>query len=261
MVKEEGEEVIGGGAVREVVVREVDTEEIGRGETDIGEKYRLARERKIKKKKEGDDESSKILNEIAKLKGFKGRKKVEKTGDKIKIIDISPLAEWAEYHAKELGFEGKKKGEKINGTVIERTITPIEEFVDYMVRRTGRGKSDIMTESYIMLIPQEEIVEGLERLKKIWLENHEKFINFCGELAQSIKKYYEDHKTDVAAITMDNMFKTMDEYHRKYPGSLNIYTRDELVIGLGYCLPEKGISPKMAATKTAITFEKILTGI
>lgn len=254
MVKEEG-----GTDIEKIDEEETDIGEIEE-EINIGEKYRTAREKRTKKKKEGDDESSKILNEIAKLKGFKGRKRVEKTGDKIKIIGISPVAEWAEYHAKELGFEGKKKGDKINGTVVERTITPIEEFVDYIVKRTGRSRSDVLGEVYMMLIPQEEIAGGLERLKKIWLENHEKFINFCGDLAQSIKKYYEDHKTNMTAITMDNMFKTMEEYHKTHPGSLNIYTRDELVIGLGYCLPGKGINPRMAATKTAITFEEITPG-
>lgn len=227
---------------------------------EIGEKYRLARkkiEERIASKKEKEKENIKVLNEIAKLKGFKGRKRVEKTGDKIKIMDISPLAEWAEWHAKELGFGGKKKGEKVDGTIIEKTVTPIEEFTDYIAEKTGMNKSDITDAVYAMLIPQEEIKEGLDRLKQMWLEKHQKFIEFCSELAKDINRYYEMHNTTKTAITMDDMFKTVEEYHRTHPGSMNIYSRDDLVIGLGYCLPDKGINPRMAATKRAITFEGI----
>ncbi len=232
---------------------------------EIGDKYRLARkkiEERIASKKEKEKENIKVLNEIAKLKGYKGRKRVEKTGDKIKIMDVSPLAEWAEYHAKELGFGGKKKGEKVDGIIIEKTITPIEEFTDYIVEKSKTSerplsRSDVTDAVYAMLIPQAEISEGLDRLKKIWLESHEKFIQFCSEFAQNIKTYYVQNKTNTAAITMDNMFNVLEEYHRAHPKSMNIYSRDDLAIGLGYCLPERGIYPRMTATKRAIIFEEI----
>lgn len=192
-----------------------------------------------------------ILDEIARLRGFKGRKKVEKVDDKVKIIDISPKAEWAEHHAKKLGFEGKKKGEKIDGKIVEKELTPLEEFVRYVEKRTGQRPEYVFT----MLIPNEEITQGLEILKQKWLSIHQKFINFCEELATNIKDYYEANKTTTTAITTEDMFKAMETYHRTYPGSMNIYSRDELIIGFSYCLSEKGIRARMTANKRAIIFE------
>lgn len=195
-----------------------------------------------------------VLNEIAKLRGFKGRKKVEKIGDKIIIKDISPIAEYAEYHAKLLKFEGVKKGEKIDGKIAEKEITPFEEFSRYVEKRTGKRPENI----YMMLIPEEEFTEGLKTLEQKWLSLHQKFIEFCYEFAKGVKEYFEKNKTNVALITMENMFNVMEEYHRTHPGSMNIYSRDELIIGLGYCLPEKDIKPITIANKRAIRFEAII---
>lgn len=194
-----------------------------------------------------------ILDEIAKIKGFKGRKKVEKVGKKIIIHDISPKATWAEHHAKELGFSGKKKGERIDGKIVEKDVSPITEFVEYMKKKTGKKPENI----YLALIPEDEITEGLKIMEERWLVIHEKFIEFCKELAEGIYKYYESKKTNVAAITMEQMLDTMEEYHRTHPGSMNIYSRDELIIGLSYCLPGRGINARVSANKRAITFEAI----
>lgn len=194
-----------------------------------------------------------VINEIAKLKGFKGRKKVEKSDDKIKIIDISPKGEWAEYHAKQLGFKGRKKGEKIDGKIVEKELTPVEEFTEYITKRTGERPENV----YSILIPNEEISQGLDILKQKWLSIHQKFITFCVEFATKIKEYYEKNKVTAAAIKIEDMFDTLENYHRTHPGSMNIYSRDELSIGLSYCMPEKGINTRMAANKRAIIFEAI----
>jgi len=196
-----------------------------------------------------------VLNEIAKLKGFKGRKKVERFDDKIRIIDISPKGEWAEYHAKKLGFTGIKKGEKIDGKIVEKEMTPLEEFISYIMKKTGKRREDI--DIYSALIPKEEITQGLEMLRHKWLSTHQKFIEFCGYLVDRIKEYYEKNRTTVAAIRMEDMLKVMEEYHSARPGSMNIYSRDELTIGLWYCMPEKGINARMTPDKRAIVFEAI----
>lgn len=197
-----------------------------------------------------------ILDEIARLRGFKGRKKIERLDDKIRIIDVSPKGEWAEFHAKKLGFEGRKKGEKIDEKIVEKALTPLEEFVEYMKKRIGKRPEDI----YSLLIPNEEITQGLEILKQKWLSAHQKFIEFCGEFAGAIKEYYKENKTAVAAIKIEDMLKTLENYHMAHPGSMNIYSRDELIIGFSYCLPEKGINARMAANKRAIIFEAIPVG-
>ena len=194
-----------------------------------------------------------VIDEIAKLRGFKGRKKIERFNDKIRIIDISPKGEWAEYHAKRLGFEGMKKGEKIDGVIIEKGLTPLEEFEEYIKKRTGKRPEDI----YSALIPNEEITQGLEILRQKWLSSHQKFIKFCGEFAGNVKGYFEKNKAISAAIKIEDMFNSLEEYHRSHPGSLNIYSRDELIIGFSYCMPGQGINAKMTANKRAIIFEEI----
>ena len=193
-----------------------------------------------------------VINEIAKLRGFKGRKKI-RLDDKIRIIDISPKSEWAEYHAKKLGFEGTKKGEKINGVIVEKASTPLEEFEEYIKKRTGKRPDDI----YSALIPNDEITQGLEILRQKWLSSHQKFIEFCGEFAGNVKKYYEKKNTISAAIKIEDMFNSLEEYHRSHPGSMNIYSRDELIIGFSYCMPDNGINAKMTANKKAIIFEAV----
>ena len=195
-----------------------------------------------------------VIDEIAKLRGFKGRKRVEKLDDKIKIIDISPKGEWAEYHAKKLGFEGRKKGEKIDGVIVEKGLTPLEEFDEYITKKTGKRPEDI----YSLLIPNEEITQGLEILKQKWLASHQKFMEFCREFADKVNQYFEKNKTTSAAIKIEDMFNSLEEYHRTHPGSMNIYSRDDLIIGFSYCMPEKGINARMTANKRAVIFEKII---
>lgn len=194
-----------------------------------------------------------VINEIAKLRGFKGRKKVEKLDDKIKITDISPKGEWAEYHAKKLGFDGRKKGEKIDGITIEKGMTPIEEFEEYVTKKTGKRPEEV----YSILIPNEEITQGLNILKQKWLSSHQKFMEFCGEFANKVKEYFNKNNVTSAAIKIEDMLNSLDEYHRSHPGSMNIYSRDELIIGFSYCMPEKGINAKMTANKRAIIFNAI----
>lgn len=191
-----------------------------------------------------------VLDEIAKMRGFKGRKKVEKLGNKIRIMDISPKGEWAEYHAKKLGFKGRKKGEKIGGVIVEKGLTPLEEFEEFMTKKTGERPKDI----YLLLIPHEEITQGLDILKQKWLESHQKFIKFCGELVNKIKEYFRQKNVESAAVRIEDMFNTLEEYHRTHPGSMNIYNKDEFIIGLSYCMPETGINARMSSNKRAIIF-------
>lgn len=210
------------------------------------ERYRRHLHRKKLKelRKEPDDDYS-ILNEIAKIKGFKGGKRVE------------PYEQYVEDLAKEMGFRGKKKGQKIDKKILDVDISPLEEWREYYRKKGIKVR-------YWDLVPEEDYIQAMEVLKEKWDVTHQKFLRFCIELEKDIRSFFETTKKTTAALSMEDAFKVMDEYHRKYPESMNIYSRDEFIIGLQFCLPEKGIGIKTKRLKigeqpyrTHIIFEKI----
>lgn len=215
------------------------------------ERYRkyLARKR-IKSIRKEEKEDFSILNEIAKMKGFRGRKLTRMVDKRRITIETEPIDEYVNYLATELGFRGKKKGERIEGKIIERDVSPYYEMKKYYAERD-------VNITYWDLIPEEDFIRVNEMLKEKWNAEHKKFIDFCNEFAKNIFQYYEKNKTTSAAITMDNMFKTLEEYHSTHPGSMNIYTVDDLVIGLHYCLPGKDIEPRMTPNKKNMIFELV----
>lgn len=177
-----------------------------------------------KKFKEKEDFS--ILNEIAKMKGFKGGKVGERR--------IEPIEQYAEYLARELGFRGRKKGEKIEGKIVEADVSPLEEWREFYRKRGVKA-------SYWDLIPEGEYVNALATLKQKWISEHQKFLTFCTELEKEVRGWFEKTKKREAALSVEDAFKNLEEYHMTHHDSMNIYTRDDLIIGLQYCLPEKGI--------------------
>lgn len=265
-------------------------------------KYYLAR----KERKREDDDLS-VINEIAKMKGFKGKKIGEKK--------IEPAQEYAEFLVRErLGFKGRKKGEKVYGKALEEDIGPLEEYYlflaqqarkkreeerelqNYLARKEGyksfadkeghiakemgltvdqyheyiakkagfdswrdyqayldRGGKSVRS-VYMSLIPEDEYIKDLEALKYKWVLGHEKFIAFCNELEKDIRGYFEKNKKDEAAISVENLLTEMDKYHRTHPGSMNIFSKDEMIIGLDYCLIEKGIDVTMMPNKRFVKF-------
>lgn len=272
-----------------------------------GAKYRYYLARK-ERKRESEDIS--ILNEIAKMKGFKGRKIGERK--------IEPAREYAEFLVKEkLGFKGRKKGEKIYGKILEEDIGPLEEYYafleyqekkkreeekklqDYLARKEGyRSFSDkeehlakemkftvdqyheylakkagfdswrdyqtylarggrTVKSIYMSLIPEDEYIKDLEAIKQKWVTGHAKFMVFCGELEKDIREYFEREKKKEAAINLDNLSAEMNTYHMTHPGSMNISSKDEMIIGLQYCLTEKGIDVNMMRNKRFLKFSII----
>ncbi len=226
-----------------------------------------------------------ILNEIAKLKGFKGGKIGEKR--------IEPIDQYVEYLVKEMGFRGIKKGEKIDDKVVEADIGPLEQYRSWLRKRVEKRKEDLLKEArkldaegkvaeakirreeaekvsmpknlYAYVIPQEEYAEAMNVLKDRWLSGHQKFLAFCAELEKDIRSWFEKTKKREALLSVDEAFKTMNEYHMSHPGSMNIYTTDDLLIGLDNCLPEKGIGITIRKTrlkteeqyKTYIVFQQL----
>ena len=269
-------------------------------------RYYLARK---ERKREEDDLS--VINEIAKMKGFKGKKIGEKKTE--------PSQEYAEFIVREnLGFKGRKKGEKVYGKTLEEDIGPLEEYYlflgyqqkksreeekeyqDYAARREGyksfadkeehiaqelglkveqyheyiakkagfdswrdykayidKGRKSIKS-IYMSLIPEEEYIKDLEALKNKWLIGHEKFIAFCNEIEKEIRRYFEQNKKNEAAININVLWAEMEKYHQTHPESMNIYSKDEMIIGLDNCLLEKGIDVTMMPNKRFVKFGLLL---
>jgi hypothetical protein len=191
--------------------------------------YYLARK---KHKEEGDFS---ILNEIAKMKGFKGGKIGERR--------IDPIEQYAEYLAREMGFRGRKKGEVIDGQRVDADVSPLEEWREFYRKRGTRV-------TYWDLVPEEEYGKALEVLKQKWITEHQKFLAFCNELEKDVRSWFEKTKKREAAVSVEDAMKSLDEYHRAHHDSMNIYTRDDFVIGLKYCFPEKGIGVTTKKMKT-----------
>ncbi len=199
--------------------------------------YYLSR-KKYKEKKDEEEGDFSILNEIAKLKGFKGGKIGERR--------IEPIEQYAEFLAKELGFKGRKKGEKIEGKIVEADLSPSEEWRDFYRKRGKTGNP------YWELIPEGEYEKSLEILKRKWTADHQKFIAFCSELEKDIRSWFEKTKKTEAALSIEDAFKHLEEYHMTHKESMNIYNRDDLILGLKYCFTEKGIDISTRKMKTHI---------
>lgn len=191
--------------------------------------YYLARK---KHKEEGDFS---ILNEIAKMKGFKGGKIGERR--------IDPIEQYAEYLAREMGFRGRKKGEIVDGQRSDVDVSPSEEWREFY---RNRG----IKVTYWDLVPEEEYNKALEVLRQKWITEHQKFLAFCDELEKDVRSWFEKTKKREAALSIEDALKNLEDYHITHHNSMNIYTRDDFVIGLKYCFPEKGIGVTTKKMKT-----------
>lgn len=191
--------------------------------------YYLARK---KHKEEGDFS---ILNEISKMKGFKGGKIGERR--------IDPIEQYAEYLAREMGFKGRKKGEIIDGQRVDADVSPLEEWREFYRKRGERV-------TYWDLVSEEEYDKALDVLRQKWITEHQKFLAFCDELEKDVRSWFEKTKKKEAALSVEDAMKSLDEYHITHHDSMNIYTRDDFLIGLKYCFPEKGIGVTTKKMKT-----------
>ena len=241
--------------------------------------YYLARK---KHKEEGDFS---ILNEIAKMKGFKGGKIGEKR--------IDPIEQYVEYLAREMGFRGMKKGDIVDGEKISVDISSYEQFRARLRKDIQKEKEELMKKAqilraegkieeairkeeeasevempkdmYMYMVPKEEYDKALDALRQKWITEHQKFLAFCDELEKDVRSWFEKTKKKEAALSVEDAMKSLDEYHITHHDSMNIYTRDDFLIGLKYCFPEKGIgvtTKKMKIKpeepyKTYIIFEQL----
>lgn len=225
------------------------------------------------RKKFKEKEDFYILNEIAKMKGFKGGKVGERR--------IDPIEQYVESLVRELGFRGIKKGEKYIEDSEEKEasvdISPMEQYRSWLQKRIRKRKEVLLAEAKILdaegrhreaqtkrddaasidmpkniyssIIPDEEYNNAMEVLRKRWIDGHEKFLEFCSELEKDVRSFFERTKNEESLLSVEDAFKALNEYHMTHPKSMNINTTDDLLIGLGYCLPEKGIGVTIRKAK------------
>lgn len=189
----------------------------------------------LARKKHKEDGDFFILNEISKMKGFKG--------GKIGGRRIDPIEQYAEYLAREMGFKGRKKGEIIDGQRSDADVSLLEEWIEFYRKRGERV-------TYWDLVSEEEYDKALDILRQKWITEHQKFLAFCDELEKDVRSWFEKTKKKEAALSVEEAMKSLDEYHRTHHDSMNIYTRDDFLIGLKYCFPEKGIGVTTKKMKT-----------
>jgi DNA-binding Lrp family transcriptional regulator len=240
------------------------------------------------RKKFKEKEHFYILNEIAKLNGFRGGKVGEKR--------IEPIEQYAEYLVRELGFRGIKKGEKYiensKEKIASTDISPTSQYRLWLQERIKKKRESLieaarrlekegeirlakakideaktieMPKIYSSLIPDEEYIKAMNILKMRWIEGHVKFLEFCEELEKEIKKWFEKTKKEESLLSIEDAFTALNEYHITHPKSMDINSTDDLLIGLGYCLPEKGIGVSIRKSrlktedkyKTFIVFEQL----
>ncbi len=141
-----------------------------------------------------------------------------------------------EYHdvlAKNMGFES------------------YEEYLEYI--------SDIyeIRERYASIIPQQDFVDVFKMLRDEWMTSHEKFIMFCDEFWKDVLKPFLDKKPNIeAAVLVDNITKELEKFHQSRPGSLHIYSVDDIAIGMSHCLEDKDVDAILSKDKKYMKFRK-----
>ncbi len=255
------------------------------------------KDRSKERGKDRDEETHAILNEIARMRGYEeklvGKRKISpilqyvdyilgkkygfkliKRGEeyysrksqahpsrerKIAEEDISPLEQYIalleeqkikgfeseyKYHmliAKKEGFEPKKMG--------------FESYEQY--RKYVNGMWAIKN-TYTSLIPEKDFEDVFRLIEERWRKEHEKFIAFSDELwKDSLKPYFEKTGKGEAVIFVSDVQAELDKFHHAKPGSMNIYNIDDIVVGLSYCLKEKGVDVILSKDSKTITFRKI----
>lgn len=123
-----------------------------------------------------------------------------------------------------------------------KRINPDEIFVRPKTdAKPGPTGEYMKAESYKRwLVEIGEYDHFLEYIEDDWLSKHEKFVEFCAHIKPQIVALIKASKTGTEAIvTLDNMVQEVEDYHMSHPKPMNIYSRNDVIFGLYFCLARK----------------------
>ena len=107
-----------------------------------------------------------------------------------------------------------------------------------------------------------ELDNFFEKIRNDWLDSHEKFIEFCANLAEegfkpSLVESIDKSKSGVVQAKIEDIIKSMEEWSRSMPGVMNITGANELFTGLSYCLSYANIDVGVDSSERYFKFSKL----
>jgi len=198
-------------------------------------------------KEEGFASYEELCDALAKKEGFasceqyndalalrEGRKLIRYREErKAAELGLFSIEEYYEYLAKERGFDSH------------------EEYLNYL------ESMNAIRSTYTTLIPKKDFDDVFKLIKDKWIAEHEKFIAFCNEFwKDSLGPYFEKTGKDEAVVITEDVTKELDIFHHSRPGSLGIYSIDDIIIGMTYVLEDKNVDVILSKDGKTITLKK-----
>ncbi len=183
-----------------------------------------------------------------------------------KMAGFKAIRKYNEWIAvKKEGFDSYEEKEEYDAAELGLSI---EEYHDILAKNMGFDSyeeyleyiSDIyeIRERYASIIPQQDFIDVFKMLKEEWMKNHEKFIMFCNEFWKDVLKPFLDKNPNTeAAVLVDNITKELEKFHQSRPGSLHIYSVDDIAIGMSHCLEDKDVDAILSKDKKYMKFRKV----
>lgn len=158
------------------------------------------------------------------------------------------LVDEAKWCTKEYDEEKKEFVEKCSDIPVNTWIKEYDEGKrlnpDLVFMRREPGEKPSPTDEYLRaesykrwLLTIGDYDNFLWFIEDDWLKKHEKFAEFCTQVKPQIVSLVKSSKSGKRVfISMDNMIKEMEDYHTTHPKTLNIYSKNDMIAGLQYCL-------------------------
>lgn len=158
------------------------------------------------------------------------------------------LVEEAKWCRKEYDEEKKTFVEKCFDLDVNKWINEYDEGrrlnPDLIFTKQEPGKKPSPTDEYMRaesyrrwLLAIGDYDNFLRFIEEDWLKKHEKFVEFCAQTKPQIVGLIKKSESGKKVfVSMDNMIKEMEGYHTTHPKALNIYSKNDMIVGLQYCL-------------------------
>lgn len=111
-------------------------------------------------------------------------------------------------------------------------------------------------EAYAIWLKRIEEWDGfLEQVKESWVENHPKFMQFCLELTNTLRKNFEERKGKDFFTEVGAMMNEIEKFNVSRPGEgMRIYDPGDMLTGLSYCLSYANIDTTMTGDRKYLRF-------